>query len=37
MEDSNLPDRMPELLDRNHRMYVRVARLYDMIQGEEAA
>jgi regulator of CtrA degradation len=37
VEDPDLPDRMRELLDRSHRMYVRVARLDDMMQGEQVA
>jgi regulator of CtrA degradation len=37
VEDPDLPDRMRELLDRSHRMYVRVARLDDMMQGEKVA
>jgi len=37
VEDTDLPGRMRELLDRSHRMYVRVARLDDMMQREEVA
>jgi regulator of CtrA degradation len=37
VEDPDLPDRMRELLDRSHRMYVRVARPDDMMQGEKVA
>ncbi len=37
LADSDLPDRMRELLDRSHRVYIRVARLDDMMQGEEVS
>jgi regulator of CtrA degradation len=37
MEEGELPDRMRDLLDRSHRMYVRVARLDDMMQGDQVA
>lgn len=37
IEDPELPNRMRALLDRSHRMYVRVARLDDMMQGEKVA
>ena len=37
VEYPDLPDRTRELLDRSHRMHVRVARLDDVMQGEKVA
>ena len=37
VEDPGLPDRMRELLDRSQFVYVRAARLDDMVQGEQVS
>lgn len=36
-EDGELPDRMRELLSKSQRMYVRVARLDDLMYGTKVA